>query len=244
MFASGPHTVYVIAATPRTGSNLLCEGLSATGVAGVPQEYFAPDFVTMWRSRWGLDASSGPGAFVETALRHGTSSNGVTAFKIQWMHVARLAGCLGLVEAEVLPTLLPGAAFVNTVRRDRRAQALSWFRAIETREWGRLAGSPAPPAPALDVEAMVRLEAHIAWQQAAWEAYFAAAEVVPLTVEYESLDADYRGQLSRVLRFLGLDASAAEAVPAPRLARQADDVTVRWRRQLDSADDGDGGPDG
>ena len=36
-----PATVsYLVCATPRSGSTLLCEGLKATGVAGRPEEYF------------------------------------------------------------------------------------------------------------------------------------------------------------------------------------------------------------
>jgi LPS sulfotransferase NodH len=35
-----PHTSYLICSTPRTGSSLLCDALTATGVAGRPEEYF------------------------------------------------------------------------------------------------------------------------------------------------------------------------------------------------------------
>jgi trehalose 2-sulfotransferase len=35
-----PSSCYLICATPRSGSTLLCEALEATGVAGVPEEYF------------------------------------------------------------------------------------------------------------------------------------------------------------------------------------------------------------
>src|SRR6476469_291598 len=31
---------YLIASTPRSGSTLLCEALGATGVAGLPEEYY------------------------------------------------------------------------------------------------------------------------------------------------------------------------------------------------------------
>src|SRR5436190_15977397 len=35
-----PHCSYLICATPRSGSTLLCEALTNTGVAGFPKEYF------------------------------------------------------------------------------------------------------------------------------------------------------------------------------------------------------------
>jgi LPS sulfotransferase NodH len=38
--ASDPSRSYLICATPRSGSTLLCEALKGTGLAGVPEEYF------------------------------------------------------------------------------------------------------------------------------------------------------------------------------------------------------------
>ncbi|MGH2982226.1 MAG: Stf0 family sulfotransferase [Solirubrobacterales bacterium] len=38
--ATEPSRSYLICATPRSGSTLLCEALKGTGVAGVPEEYF------------------------------------------------------------------------------------------------------------------------------------------------------------------------------------------------------------
>jgi trehalose 2-sulfotransferase len=35
-----PHTSYLICATPRSGSTLLCEALTNTGIAGRPEEFF------------------------------------------------------------------------------------------------------------------------------------------------------------------------------------------------------------
>jgi trehalose 2-sulfotransferase len=187
----------------------------------------------MWRKHWRLEESVGISTYAEAALRHGTSSNGVAAFKIQWMHVAPLARELGRPGRDVLSWLLPGAKFVNIVRRDRRAQALSWFRAIETNEWWRFDDAPAPAAPVFDLDAVQELKAHIERQQAGWRDYFADKNVVPLTVEYEALDWDYRGEVARVLQFLGLDPSHAQAIPQPRLTRQADAVTADWRRHLE-----------
>jgi trehalose 2-sulfotransferase len=40
MAAPAPSRSYLICATPRSGSTLLCEALIGTGVAGVPEEYF------------------------------------------------------------------------------------------------------------------------------------------------------------------------------------------------------------
>lgn len=226
------HTGFIIAATPRSGSNLLCEGLRATGVAGVPTEPYAPDFRWMLCAQWGLSPSVDMRTYVDVALDRGTTPNGVTGFKIQWMHVDGLARALGLADGDVLAALLPGACFVNIVRGDRLAQALSWYRAIATGEWWRFDGGEGPPAPPLRAAEVRYLQWHLEAQQAAWAHYFAGRGVAPLTVRYESLVADYRGEIARVLRFLGLDDSAAMDIPAPRHSRQADAVSTEWKRQL------------
>jgi LPS sulfotransferase NodH len=232
---------YIVASTPRTGSSLLCEGLVSTGIAGYPAEVFAPDFRGMWVRQWSLPSSVAYPEYVAAAKRYGTTPNGVFGTKIQWMHVAPLAISMGLpCHFDILEYLFPRAKFVNIVRRDRRAQALSWFRAIETNEWwsykhideGRSLQAP----PELRPESVRALEFHIAQQQVAWRGYFASrGETPPLVIEYEELAGDYRGEIARVLRFLDLDEAPARNLPEPRLERQADEVNACWHQIMDHA---------
>jgi LPS sulfotransferase NodH len=228
---------YVVAATPRTGSSLLCEGLSATGIAGRPIEAFAPDFREPWYERWGLRRGTSFSEYLDAALKFGTTPNGVYGTKIQWMHVGLLASDVGYSGSpeNVLESLFPEAVYVNVVRQDRRAQAISWFRACSTNEWFRTAAAVQPPdPPVLDIERVRYLERHIDWQQSSWQKYFSDRCIRPLSVEYEHLSTSYRGEVGRVLAFLGLDESAAKGIPEPTLVRQADDTTQAWRKQLDA----------
>ena len=199
---------YVVAATPRTGSSLLCEGLSATGIAGRPAEPFAPDFREPWYQRLGLLRGAAFSEYLDAALKFGMTSNGVYGVKIQWMHVGSLASDVGYLGSpeNVLGSLFPEAAYVNVVRQDRRAQAISWFRACSTNEWFRTSatGRPADP-PMLDIERVSYLERHIDFQQSSWQKYFSDRGIQHLSVEYENLTTDYRGEVGRVLSFLGLD---------------------------------------
>lgn len=226
---------YVIASTPRSGSSLLCEGLESTGVAGRPAEVFAPDFRRPWFDLWGLQLDAPFSDYLDAALRHGTGRNGVYGMKIQYMHVGVLANWACAKGECVFEKLFGGALFVNLVRRDRRAQALSWFRAIRTNQWFQSGTDPALPAPELDERAVLELQAHLDWQQSSWEAFFERESVCPLTLEYEALADNYRGEIARVLAFLGLDARAAELIPSPSLRRQADEVTRQWRKTMDAA---------
>lgn len=250
MDEAGATRRFIVAATPRTGSNLLCEGLEATGTAGRPAEVFAPDFRPFWCRHWGLPEDASFSEFLAAATRHGTTSNGVFGLKIQKMHVAVLARQASFVgeyfegeNDDVLEFLFPGASYINTVRRDRRAQAISYYRALWTNEWvrrptedeQRLVFQLPPRAidpPAFDGDAIQALEGEIARQQDSWDRYFWKRDITPLVMEYESLDADYTGQIARALEFLHLDASVVRTLPPPRLVRQADEMTDQWRQLL------------
>jgi trehalose 2-sulfotransferase len=45
---------YLICATPRTGSSLLCGLLESAGVAGHPESYFRQPDEQSWAERWGI----------------------------------------------------------------------------------------------------------------------------------------------------------------------------------------------
>ena len=236
----GREIVYLVAATPRTGSSLLCAGLWASGMAGNPGEVFAPDFRDPWRRRWSLPDDVGFATYLERARREGTTANGVFGVKIQWMHVAHLLHEAGLEESpgRVLDRLFSGACFINTIRGDRRAQALSWYRAITTGQWHITSRDIPARAPAPPSLSQIRwLEDHIGWQQAEWERHITERGARCLRVRYEDLRADYGGQVARALAFLGVDPSAAGRLPEPRLRPQADHITEQWRRTLSSAQD-------
>ena len=107
---------YLVCATPRSGSTLLCEALKSTGVAGCPEEYFearartgrprtaagyfrepgAPDMgdVLGDPEKLGpapdystLDGITSYAEHLERSFRLGTSPNGVFGAKLMWGHL-------------------------------------------------------------------------------------------------------------------------------------------------------------
>jgi LPS sulfotransferase NodH len=245
---------YVIASTPRSGSSLLAAGLVATGVAGRPEEYFTPDHITAYKADLNLPSDCSWPEYLDKAMAFAATDNGVRGVKIHWRHVVSLAHALGFRgdPGLVLDALFPAAVFVNIVRADRRAQALSLFRAEATGEWFRSSGSLRTARPwglylgrpaaggAVDLtgvaptyEQVAATERSLAAEQAAWADYFGARRAEVLTVRYEDLDANYRGEIARVLQFLGADPAPAARLPMPPLERQADHVSQHWRRLID-----------
>jgi trehalose 2-sulfotransferase len=246
---------YVIASTPRSGSSLLAAGLVRTGVAGRPEEYFTPDYIDSYKEELHLPADCSWAEYLAAAMAFAATHNGVLGVKIHWRHVVSLAQALGFPgdPGDVLDSLFPAAVFVNIVRADRRAQALSLFRAETTDEWFSSPAAPKQARPwglymarrtpgrgAVDLTGIVPTYEHIIGmeqsldaEQAAWSAYFATRGRQVLTVRYEELDADYHGEIARVLSFLGADPAHAAGLPRPPLTRQSDHINDYWRGLID-----------
>jgi LPS sulfotransferase NodH len=254
------HATYLIASTPRSGSSLLAAGLVATGVAGRPEEYFAADHIAAYKEDLGLPADCSWADYLAKVKAFAATDNGVWGAKIHWRDVVSLARALGVTgePGAVVEMLFPTAVFVNIVRADRRAQAISLFRAETTGEWFRSEGPstserpwglyldrPTPRRPAVDLtgvaptrEQIAELERDLDAEQAAWTDYFTTRRREVLTIRYEELDANYRGEIARVLRFLGADPVHAAGVPTPPLERQSDHINEHWRRRIDEEDRG------
>ena len=89
--ATVPGKSYMICAIPRTGSYLLCDMLSATGVAGKPNEYFSESYQRPWSRRWGINDYD---TYLRRIVEIGTTSNGITGIKThpwQFNYFARQA---------------------------------------------------------------------------------------------------------------------------------------------------------
>jgi trehalose 2-sulfotransferase len=230
---------YIVAATPRTGSSLLCWCLEHTRIAGRPAEVFSPGMKQDWFRLFKLSENATRDEYIQAARNYGTTRNNVFAFKIHWQHLRGFARNIGFTgpAMEVLNHLFPQAEYINIIRRDKRAQALSFFRAFHTREWRRFKRgaqvSPPAPAPQFDAEAILAHEQQLIRHQLNWERYFKTMEITPLVIEYETLAKDYRRQTARALNFLGLDDAPAWALKQPRLIKQADKHNLEWRELLD-----------
>ena len=92
---------YLICATPRTGSSLLCGLLESTGVAGHPESYFRQPDERMWAARWGIarasDGSFSYADYVQAALAAGRTDNGVFAARIMWGTLDEVIGKLARI---------------------------------------------------------------------------------------------------------------------------------------------------
>jgi trehalose 2-sulfotransferase len=247
-----PTHSYLVCATPRSGSTLLCEMLAATGRAGRPQEHFevlrhsglprqpreyfddadpvdVPEHLAPLER--GQPISEPAQAWWTRTLAAGLSDNGVWAGKLMWGHVddflsrARdLDGLAGAALETVLRTLLGDPKLVYVARADKVGQAVSLWRAVQTQTW-RSDGGRTRDDSHYDFAAIHHLVAQLEDQDRAWQGWFAGSGFAPLELTYEALEDDPRRCVASVLRALGLPDGD---VPAPPTARQRDARSDEW----------------
>src|SRR5712692_961226 len=228
-----PHTSYLICATPRSGSFLLCEALKNTGLAGQPEEYFWRNDEPFWKERW---RSSSYADYVAGALSQGTTPDGVFGAKIMWGYFDDFVGKLHSIPgyedrpvAELLSTVFPNLHYLWMTRRDKVRQAISFERAIQTNSWAMTDETP-PLTGELHfdfarIDALVHLiEAH----EAAWHHYFAENGITPFTVVYEEFVASYEQTATQILHELRIPVPEPLQFAPRRMRRQADTRSEEW----------------
>ena len=111
----------------------------------------------------------------------------------------RRAAASGPADAGLFGDRLPAPRYVHVTRLDKVAQAVSLWRAVQTRAWR--AGEVTDAGDAVyHGGAIGYLAARLAEQDEAWRDWFAEQGIEPLTIVYEELAADTHAATSAVLR--------------------------------------------
>jgi LPS sulfotransferase NodH len=251
-----PRAAYLLCATPRSGSTLLCDLLEATGIAGRPDEYFEalrdtgrprqpreyfegvddPEVLEL------LPRSAPPLAGEEpferrlaAVVRAATTPNGVFGAKVMWGYhddlqarLAQLPALAALDDAARLARLLGDVRYVHVRREDVVAQAVSLWRAVQTRAWRADDGGAAADQPRYSFAGIDHLVRMLRSHDRRWRRWFTARSIAPLELRYEAVAGDPAGALTRTLEHIGIASELAGEPPAPRLRRQADDISREW----------------
>jgi LPS sulfotransferase NodH len=242
-FDTGPHDVespparpYVLCATPRSGSNLLCDGLIRTGLVGTPLEYFNTRYRRALERRWGCDGS--PASYLRSLYGRRTTAAGYLGVKIQWDQLVPL-------RAEVLETddrepefamsldflerLLPGAKFLRIIREDVNRQAVSLWLALQTNVWTEpeVSGDGSPPAATrafYSFEGIERCRRVLENSELHWDRCLRANGIEPHVVVYERLVEDREATIREAVRWLRPDADTIDVHP-PGIRRRSAELT-------------------
>jgi LPS sulfotransferase NodH len=221
---------YLVCATQRSGSTLLCELLKATGVAGHPNEFFQelhatglPDQPRQYLAGVEdpsvlerlppLEHATPEASFdFEAVRRAGTTPNGVFGAKVMWSHADDLWARLG---GRSLEDVFGPLRYVQVVRRDKPAQAVSLWTAIQTQAW-RDASAP-EREPVYSFAAIRHLVGWLTAGERAWTEWLAGRD--PYVVVYE----DFAQAPAATIAAL-----SGAAAPAPALRRQSGSRSREW----------------
>ncbi|HEY3831150.1 MAG TPA: Stf0 family sulfotransferase [Acidimicrobiia bacterium] len=259
---------YLVCATQRSGSTLLCELLKGTEVAGVPEEFFetlrasglprqpreyfrderlADVVAGLPPLQFGSPEKAGEfEGWFTYAVQRGTSTNGVFGAKMMWNYfddfrerIAELPGLGALNFTDALDVVFPKLEIVFVRRRDKVAQAVSLWKAIQTQHWrNEVEATAGDGTVAYDYRALKYLVDELHRWDARWEDWFHATGREPIRVIYEEFVDSRAATVGRVLDALGID--PREPGERGPMRRQADDLSADWvaRYRADDLSDG------
>jgi trehalose 2-sulfotransferase len=246
-----PAQSYVICCTPRSGSHLLGGGLDDTGIAGRPKERF-PRFAESSPALTSVELdqavtippAGAPYDRVEDAkyIREikalGTTPNGVFGINIHWFQLNDAMQRLGAYvdssagsAPDVLSAAFPNLKYIWLSRRDKVAQAVSWYKSIHTGQYVKLHDSNSSRSGKIDLDFDYnKIKTYFTALRSfdnGWKNYFITNGLSPMVVIYEDLVSNYRENMLSVLEFLGLDPGGL-SISESRYEKIADEQSVKW----------------
>ncbi len=236
-----PRRCYVVCAVPRSGSNLLTDGLHATRQAGRPKQFFFAKFEADYGAKHGLDPAKDYAGYVRGIISAKTTSNEVFGFKLMsWylgdflsrLRATRAFGDAGTGDLKLLRNAFPRLQFVHVVRRHKLRQALSKARAVQTGLWKVQKGKTIQREPQFDAELIEQCLKEGERQESIWQCFFQQIGIDPFRVEYEKLCQDYEGTIRAVLDFLRISLPRRTQIGPPVTVRQADDISRAWEERF------------
>ncbi|OBG88994.1 sulfotransferase [Mycobacterium sp. E802] len=247
-------TAYLVLASQRSGSTLLVESLRATGMAGEPQEFFQYLPTTSMSPQpreWfaGVEDESilrlldplvegkpdlAPAEIWRDYIRTvGRTPNGVWGGKLMWNQTPLLLDRVTGLPERSGPGLLSAIrdvvgsdpVLIHVYRPDVVSQAVSFWRAVQTRVWRGRADPVRDARAEYHAGAIAHVVRLLQAQEEGWRAWFAEENISPIDVSYPYLWRNLTTVVATVLEALGLDPQLA---PQPVLERQADQRSDEW----------------
>ena len=236
-----PRRCYVVCTIPRSGSNLLTDGLRDTRRAGMPKQFFLPKAESGYAAELGIDPVADYAGYVRAIVNTKVTRNEVFGFKLMSWYLddflARLReghgfGNSATGDLELLGSAFPRLCFLRIVRRHKLRQALSTARALQTGLWKVQKGKSILREPEFDPDLIEQSLHEAERQEKIWDDFFQRIGVKPFEVEYENLCQDYEATIRAVLNFLRIRLPTNARVGPPVTTRQADEISRMWEERF------------
>jgi LPS sulfotransferase NodH len=138
---------YVICTSPRSGSTLLCDLLSKTGIAGRPASYFHLPSVSEWINNYNLTPEASEPerkvlhAIVRAVIVEGSLDTGMFGLRLQRHNFDYFTQKLAILhpglssDTQRFHKAFGRTAFLHLSRQDKLEQAVSYVKAEQTGLW-------------------------------------------------------------------------------------------------------------
>lgn len=219
---------YIICATERSGSTMLCSLLAQTGVLGHPDEYL--------NQRGGIGfylkkyPSKNISEYFDQLRRDKASPNGVFGLKTAYVDFEPL------VDKALCAELLAPLRFIYLYRKDLLLQAISGALARKTRIWHARNENDSVEASAREVEfserAILKTLELIIKERQLWERFFALHSVEPLQISYEQIVADPATVIDQVGEYLGVAVERKIDLAMSATQKLGDERNLEWAQRL------------
>lgn len=242
---------YIICATPRSGTTLLCDLLTDTGVAGRPDSFFRIQSRQWWAqyldvsvTKW-ADEKVFDQSFLTAALREGTAATRVFGMRLMWRDFGYLCKRLGVLypdlsgDSDLLQAAFGSIRFVHLSREDKVAQAVSLVKAQQSGLWhadsngSERERTKPEEVPVYDASILAEQVAEYEEHDAAWVNWFFQQKIQPIRITYEELSDNPQATLATILSAIGQDPQIAGSVK-PRTAKLADSDSREWASRFRS----------
>ena len=245
-FDGTPKVKYVIASTPRSGSNMLTRMLWLTNRAGAPEEYLSKRYIEDFDyrvnflerdysdySRWLGKDKCMPIEFDEylnLLFKLRTSKNGAFGIKIHASHLWQQH-----LRNQRFADLFQNFKVIHMVRRDLASQAVSHLFATETGEWiddeKWLNMTPQDPHQ-LEMQESYSRDRILSHMEYIEELDVSLNKMINdsglkvIKVVYEELCINPQEQMRRVFNFLGID--GLDQFPKANINKQSSETKSLW----------------
>ena len=144
-------------------------------------------------------------------------------------HAAAVPDFAGLTRSELLDGLFGHPSYVWMRRLDKVRQAISMWRALQTRTWHREHPTDdGEPELSYSFRGIEHLRRRLSADDEAWARYFLRSAIEPLELYYETdVKPDPAAAVARILSHIGVD-SPPEWKPEARMVRQSDQLNDAW----------------
>jgi LPS sulfotransferase NodH len=238
-----PTLSYTIWFSQRTGSTLLCKTLEETGIAGKPNEwlnipdgkdlleyYSAKNYAELQQHLWELGSTPNHVFGMKFGFYQPYFNKLLEMFSNFPDAPRTVASPAGIWEHA-----FPNSRHIFMTRRNKVRLAVSWWKAIKTREWHRekdqSPNTSTDLAEAYSFDAIHHLLCECTMREAGIQEFFSGAGILPLTIVYEDFISDYDKSVRNVLEFLELASPALDIVP-PHYTRLSDEISEQWTERF------------